>query len=226
MYTLCPSLNALYTACGGKSLKHFVHNPKAVPANASSSGGSLFSTFTALSHKVKRNKCDQLQYKVAEVAEVAGAQTAFQVLQVQAFFSLAAACFLSQSLCACHRVWWSLAQGPRSSRLKVGSHGGQNIHGMSFLHKYVCIFRMHAHWRGFGFAAESHSNKNCSNRKFPCRQVYNFLLVSCLHFPDLTPDHTISMSFTFTISITITYHTTYETTKFNVQCNSKQSTTR
>ena len=124
----------LYTACGGESLKQFVHNPKAVPANASSSGGSLFSTFTALSHKVKWNKCDQLQYKVAEVAEVAevaGAQITIQVLQVLAFFSLAAACFLSQSLCACHSVWFSLAQGQTDLKYRVS---------MSFLHIWSHLY--------------------------------------------------------------------------------------
>ena len=38
----------------------------------------------------------------------------------------------------------------------------------------------------------------------PADEFLNFLLVSCLHFPDLTPDHTITMTFTFIITITIT----------------------
>ncbi len=67
-----------------------VKKQQAVPANPSSSAGSLCFTFTALSNKMTYKWFDQ---------------TSCSNKTVVAFFSFAAACFLSQSLCACHSVW-------------------------------------------------------------------------------------------------------------------------
>lgn len=91
MYILVLSRNQPSTCLFGHQIRAnvcLVKKQQAVPANPSSSAGSLCFTFTALSNK--------MTYKCFGQTSCSN--------QV-AFFSFAAACFLSQSLCACHSVW-------------------------------------------------------------------------------------------------------------------------